>query len=131
MWYNVIMGETEEHIKLALWLDNSDVFWLHVPNEGERTFNASVLLKRMGLKKGAPDFLIFDPPPKQPNTRGLAIELKNAEGTGRRPKEQAAFLASLRARGWLAHFCDGYEEARRLLLGLGYREGKIYELEVL
>ena len=125
------MGETEEHIKLALWLDNSDVLWLHVPNEGERTQHARVLMKRMGLKKGAPDFLIFDPPPASPGKKGLAIELKRADGTGRRPDEQKRWLSRLRARGWVAEFADGYDEALALIRKLGYREKPIYELEVL
>jgi hypothetical protein len=125
------MGETEEHIKLALWLDNSGILWLHVPNEGERSNHAQVQMKRMGLKKGAPDFLIFEPPPRKVGKVGLAIELKRADGLGRRPEEQKKWLANLRSKGWEAHFCDGYEEALTLLRNLGYKERPVYTLEIL
>jgi hypothetical protein len=70
-------SETDEHIVVADWLRANGIFFLHVPNEAKRSRGGHMLLERMGLLKGAPDFLIFDTHGRT-SARGVAIELKRS-----------------------------------------------------
>lgn len=107
-------GETAEHIKLASFLDAVGAHWCHVPNGGSRNVVEATKLKRMGVKPGVPDILIFDRPPLQPEACGIAIELKAIRGKLR--EAQTFWLNGLRERGWLAYVCYSAQEAKELLL---------------
>lgn len=47
------------HSTVADALNNHGVFWWHTPNEGKRSVFMGARLKKMGLRKGAPDFFIL------------------------------------------------------------------------
>jgi hypothetical protein len=116
--------EKDEHIRLCVWLRHCQVLFLHVPNEGKRSVQEAMMLQRMGLSKGAPDFIIFDSP--DPKYKGVAIELK-VQG-GRASKEQKEWIQNLRDRGWAADFCWSYLEAVKWLMDLGFKEREMLEV---
>lgn len=98
--------------------------WCHVPNEAKRSVVGHVEQRRKGLAKGAPDILIFTPPPSDPSARGVAIELKRrrAKGVSHRgaTDEQLEYLAGLEACGWRVRVCEGLDETRAFLASLGW-----------
>jgi hypothetical protein len=115
----VIPKEEQEQEALAEWLDYKRILWTHVPNEGRRKPQYNAKLKRLGLKKGVPDILIFDPPRKGEGFVGVAIELKRKKG-GRVSPEQEGWLEALKEVGWYATVCNGADEAINILTSLGY-----------
>jgi len=90
-----------------------------IPNEGRRTAVGLAEAKRRGLTTGAPDLLVFTPPPLKPWTRGVAIEFKKKKG-GKEDPDQLAFLAALTAIGWETCLAHGAAEALDFLAKLGY-----------
>lgn len=81
------------------------VLAIHVPNEGKRSkFTA----KKMGIKAGVPDVLIFD---SGKECNGLAIELK-VRPNSLTPR-QLLFLQKLSDRGWRMRVCYSFDEAKK------------------
>lgn len=83
----------------------------HIPNGGSRNKAEAAKLKRMGVKAGVPD--IFLPVPKN-GRHGLYIELKAGKNTA--TKEQTEFIESVRALGYEAEVCRGWEAAAAAIL---------------
>lgn len=81
-----------------------------VPNGGKRGFKAAKDVKAEGVRRGVPDYLF---PVPRGGFNGLAIELKT--DTGRTSPEQRQWLADLRAHGWHAEVCRGWEQAWAVL----------------
>ena len=77
-----------------------------VPNGGQRNKIVAGKMKAEGVKPGVPDYLL---PVPMGGHAGLAIELKTA--TGYASKEQKQWIADLRAHGWRAEVCRGWEQA--------------------
>ena len=67
------MTEDALQIATARLLDSTGLVWTHVPNGGLRNKIVAAKLKRMGVKAGVPDVLIFNPAAEN---CGVAIELK-------------------------------------------------------
>ena len=111
--------EEAEHMALVQWLELHAIRYTHVPNEGLHKVQYRVKQKRLGVKPGVPDILIFDRPPLYPENVGVAIELKRQKG-GRVTPEQTAWLEHLKARGWAVAVCQGAMEAIRVLQELGF-----------
>ena len=118
----IIPTEEQEQLALVQWLELHKIRYTHVPNEGKHKVQYRAKQKRLGVKPGVPDILIFDRPPLSPENVGVAIELKRQKG-GRVTPEQIAWLEDLKARGWAVAVCQGAMEAIRFLqeLGLGGR----------
>lgn len=115
----------EEHECRILcdWLNVWGVLYTHVPNGGSRSgAREGAKLKRLGLKAGVPDYLIFDVP-KRLEARGIAIEMKRRKG-GATSQAQQQWIADLRDRGWLAKVCRGADDAIAWLRSLGYGRAK-------
>ena len=111
--------EEDEQIKLAQYLDMKNYCWCHVPNEGKHKIQYYAKQKRLGVKKGVPDILIFDSPKRAiremvgceiKRFKGIAIELKRKKG-GRVSEEQKEWLDKLDNRGWLTRVCKGADES--------------------
>lgn len=85
-----IPTEAEEARKLTQYLKLNRFCFLHIPNERKATARQIAELKRQGLQKGAPDYLIF-------TQKGLiAIELKRAmKSKSKVSNEQKEFIANL------------------------------------
>lgn len=77
-----------------------------VPNGGDRNKIVAAKMKAEGVRPGVPDYLL---PVSAPGYRGLAVELKSM--TGYASKEQKQWIADLRAAGWKAEVCRGWEQA--------------------
>lgn len=111
--------EIEEHLTLCNWLNKHGVFFIHIPNEGQRSVQQTVLLKRMGMKKGAPDFII-------PGPENIAIELKRCKVTGKSGKQitsskvseaQKECLGDMAELGWTTYVAYGAADAIGFLQG--------------
>ena len=104
--------ERHEMLVLAQYLDARQLLWLHPPNEAKRSARAGAELKRLGLKPGAPDVLVFTPPPGRFGISGVAIELKrrNTPPSGV-SVEQRNWLAAMAELGWKTHVAFGADDA--------------------
>lgn len=80
--------------------------FIHIPNEGKRSFAVAAMLKRMGMRKGVADF--FFPSPRAAY-HGMWLELK---APGKKPTyEQVDFLTEMLANGYYCTWVDSYEQA--------------------
>ncbi len=110
-------SEDNEQITLFQWRDlfmtrYPELHLLHhIPNGGSRDKREAAKLKRMGVKAGVPD--IFLPVPKG-GRHGLYIELKSGKNTA--TQEQRQFIADVKALGYEAAVCHGWEEAAAAIL---------------
>lgn len=105
-----VQDETHEQMIVAEYLDLIGALYCHIPNEGKRSPVTAAILQRMGLKKGAPDLIIFEPRGKY---HGLAIEMKAPRG--RLSADQRLFLFMLQKRGYATACCHGADEAIKLI----------------
>ena len=113
-----VRSEESEQIALCKWLDFTGANYCHVPNGGLRSRLEAVRFKRMGVRPGMPDILIFSVPVGLP-CNGVAIELKRRQG-GRVTPVQKLMLERLEEDGWITRVCRGSDEAIDFLTGLGY-----------
>jgi hypothetical protein len=120
-----IFAEDYEHITVAHWLTIHGVFFIHVPNEGKRSWVTGKKLKRMGMKAGVVDFLIFDPPPNGLlrldvlHAIGAVMELKALDG--KKPtQKQIDFMSEMESRGYAIGCFFGSDAAIKWLESLGY-----------
>ncbi len=116
-----IFAEDHEHITVAHWLTVHGVFFIHVPNEGKRSWATGKKLKRMGMMAGVVDFLIFDPPPLRRviHPKGTVMELKALDG--KKPTEkQIQFMYEMESRGYAIGCFFGSDAAIKWLESLGY-----------
>jgi hypothetical protein len=81
-----------------------------VPNGGDRNKVVAAKMKAEGVRPGVPDYAL--PFPAQ-GFHGLYIELKSR--TGYASREQREWLERLRANGYRAEVCRGWEAAWWLL----------------
>jgi len=101
----------EEHLQTAVaqYLDYTRAVWCHVANERKTTPAKGAKLKRMGVKPGVPDILIFGPGPGN----GLAIELKVKPN--KTTAHQDKWLAELNKLGWKTAIAWDFLEAKNLI----------------
>ncbi len=81
-----------------------------VPNAGQRNKVAGGRLKAEGMKAGVCDLLLLFP---AHGFHGLAVEMKSM--TGYASREQKDFLQALRANGYRAEVCRGWEQAWKVI----------------
>lgn len=92
--------------------------WLHhSPNGGKRSISEAVRFKKMGVKKGFPDLVLYVK--KLPYSvfggiRGLAMEVK-AKGQ-KETKEQAAWLLNLHNQDYACYVVDNVDEATKIFI---------------
>lgn len=112
------MTELEEHLLVAQWLRSNGIYFHHSPNEAKRSVQQWVMLERMGMIKGWPDFII-------PGIPNIGLELKRArkpsvrggsfKGTmvagGKVSPEQMECLRRLSELGWHTHIAYGAADA--------------------
>ena len=79
----------------------------HIPNGGFRNAREAAHLKAMGVKAGVSD--LFLPKPCG-GFHGLYIEMKSEKG-GTIREEQKAFIDAVRADGYAAFVCKGFDAA--------------------
>jgi hypothetical protein len=114
-----------EQETVAAWLDLHNVFYtatmagsyLH-----PATFNR---MKRMGLKKGVSDLILFDHPPAYHKTGyvGTCLEMKRSRG-GKLSEDQVQWLAKMQKLNWLCFVAEGADKAIEFLELCGYGRRK-------
>lgn len=103
--------EQQEAEWLAQYLYLKGYHFTHIPNEtgsDPAARRRAVRMKRAGVSKGFPDYIIFK------DGKKFAIELKRAQG-GRTSPEQREWLEVLAAHGFKAAVCHGSKEAIEFL----------------
>lgn len=83
---------------------------IHIPNGQNVGAVVGSRLKRMGLLKGASDFLLAYP---INGSAGLWLELKT--GHGRLTPEQKTFLERMKSVGYAAHASWHFEDSQRII----------------
>jgi hypothetical protein len=108
--------ESAEQIAVADYLRAKKALFTAVPHGGYRRPIEAAIMKAEGVVAGCPDLLIFTRTVEMVNRGrvGIAIEMKRPKG-GRVSQEQATWIASLQAYGWVAQVCNGAGEALELL----------------
>ena len=106
------MRHPEDDLQAAVaeLLDMLGWLYCHVPNGGKRNLREAARLKRMGVKAGIPDVLIFEP---TIHGHGLAIELKVKPN--RVTPEQLATMKALGERGWAWQPCYSMSDVMEAL----------------
>lgn len=84
--------------------------FIHIPNEGKRSWAMNALLKRMGLWPGASDCFM---PRSNGRYKGLFLELK--AGKNKPTPEQFQFLDAMRAEDYYATWCQGTDAAIEII----------------
>ena len=80
---------------------------IHIPNEGRRSVQTALRLKRQGMRKGVSDILLCA---HNATYHGLWIELKR--WGGRATQEQLEFLDAMKDSGYDGAVCVEWESAR-------------------
>lgn len=106
-------NEDKMSIALATYIKLSypKVLFSHIPNGGKRNVREAVKFKRMGVRRGLPDFLIFET--NDPYLRGVAIELKVKPN--KPSSEQLEVIEELKRLKWAAHICYSFNEAKIII----------------
>ena len=97
--------EDQFQILCASYLDLKGITSTHCPNEIKASPQYMVKRKKMGVKSGVPDILIFD---SQKGYNGFAIELK--VGYNKASQNQLNWLKDLEYRGWKTLITYSFEE---------------------
>jgi hypothetical protein len=97
-----------DHLRVVL---PSQVMWSHFPAGEARTEVTGARLKRMGLQRGWPDYLLFH------DSGTLAIELK--AGAGKPTEEQVAFCNRLHELGGVYRICRSLADVDVALSDVG------------
>lgn len=103
------MRQTEAQLQMAVarYLDARGFLWCHVPNGEARNAVTGAKLKRMGVKRGVPDVLIFNRCGGEKSV-SLAIELKT--GKNKMTPEQSRWCYKLQECGWFHAVCWSVDE---------------------
>jgi len=121
--------EHQEQVALFRWVRFRVQRWpelelLHaIPNGGDRHPAVAAKLKAEGVKAGVPDICL---PVARGRHHGLYIELK-AGKNGASPV-QRQWIAALRAHGYRAEVCRGWEAAARLIVEHLEQEERLFKL---
>ena len=97
----------------AEYLDLRGLLYTHFPAGEHRHVAVGRKLKRMGLKRGVPDYLVFNHHWEERGVFsfknvGLAIELKSPKG--KQTKAQKRWAGELRHQGWRYEVCRTINE---------------------
>ena len=83
-----------------------------IPNGGKRGSATAAKLKAEGVKAGVCDIFL---PYAASGCYGLFIEMKRTDG-GRVSDKQKIFINDVRAAGYAAEVCKGFDDARETIL---------------
>lgn len=115
---NTIPSESTEQKRLFAWMESAApdhpelLLAFHIPNGGTRQAREAHNLRLQGVRRGVPD--IFLPVPRG-DFHGLFVEMKRQRG-GVVSEHQKAWIRSLRAMGYRAEVCKGFEAARDVII---------------
>ena len=98
--------ELDEQTYVVQWCGFFGIPIYHVPNEGKRSPQMGVMLKKAGMRSGVPDLCV---PVAKNGYHGLYIEMK--VGRNKPTEKQEYWLDLLRRNGYMAVVCWGGDEA--------------------
>lgn len=123
-------SEDSEQAAVSRFLSKIGAFHCHVPNGGTRGRVEAARFRRMGVKAGIPDLLIFDVP-EGAGFAGVALEMKRRRGGQGRPAAvtaaQRKAIAQFDQCGWETHVAYGAQDAIEFLNELGYDAESVFE----
>lgn len=91
-------------------IPNQRLLWSSTDNETSHAVYKSLI--DQGMKPGVPDILVLNRPPQRPECKGLALELKRADGhKSDLTQNQQEWLRSFQNRGWMIGIAFGLDEA--------------------
>lgn len=99
--------EAQESLKLVQWCDLKGLRIVHIPNEGQRSLRNGWFMRKIGLRSGFPDYVLFV---QRGGFGGLAIELKRLTNSNT-SDEQKHWIAHLNEMGYKAVICKGADAA--------------------
>jgi hypothetical protein len=104
--------EYKEQLTVCRFLRAKGLDFFAVPNGGARKGGAieGNMLKHIGVSAGVPDLLILDAPPKYPDARGVALEMKREKG-GTVSEHQKAWLLRFSEQNWVTYVAHGADDA--------------------
>ncbi len=114
-----IPTEHDEQKMLVKLLRAHNILFSAIPNAAKRSPQTAAILKAEGMEAGAPDLLIFTPPPLIPTIRGVAIEMKRTKGSVT-SEDQLRWHECLRGLNWSVFVAYGATKAIDHLASLGY-----------
>ena len=82
-------------------------FWCHPPNGGKRNVIEAAKFKKMGVRAGLPDILIFE---RIDDCAGLFLELK--AGKNKETELQIFAMNELRRNGWIGWIVYNFDDAK-------------------
>lgn len=107
----VVPTEDYEGECFALWLETEGYKFSHLAqNTFTRSWSVKAKLKRAGVKRGIPDYLVLLP------NLALFIELKRVRGGKLAPEQREWIEALNRIPGCAAHVAKGFEAAKKIVL---------------
>lgn len=117
-------SEDSDQRRIKTLLDGMGLLWCHTPNEGKRNEQERGSALARGLKRGVPDYLIYDPfeitladTGEVLEFAGLAIEGKYSGATACKVKDdQRRWGCEMRARGWMWEWTRGFLETSKLIV---------------
>lgn len=115
-------SEALEQTNVVRRLKYARLLFCAIPNGLETTVAATRTMHAEGLVPGAPDLLIFTPPPNRPDVRGVALEMKreNAKDSDWRANQREWARALEQDCGWIYLLGKGCDDAVAKLRALGY-----------
>lgn len=113
--------ETDLQIAIVEWFNLAypdHARWLHhSPNGGKRSISEAVRFKKMGVKAGFPDLVLYVrrlPYSVFGGIMGLVLEVK-AKGK-KEKKEQARWLLNLHNLNFACYVVDSFDEAIKIII---------------
>lgn len=113
-WKSISPTENEEAIALVQWVKTKPLireYFIHIPNEGKRSFYSGALMKKMGLVSGVCDYFLAFPIGKY---HGLWIELKRNKKSSV-SNSQKEWIERMRLLDYQAYIAYGFDEAVNII----------------
>ena len=97
-------SESHDQIRLCNWMDDNNILYYAIYNEGKRSIGAAIKAVSMGLRSGVPDLCL---PIARNGYHGMYLELKRSKG-GRISPNQEIWIKALTAQGYYVVVAKGY-----------------------
>lgn len=107
------MSEDAECAAFVRWLETQPGVqkFSHIPNETPTNIVQAARLKRMGVRRGAPDYVLVV------KHRVVFIEMKRERG-GQVSDDQQSWIDVLKMTSAEVHVCEGFHEAKQVVSNL-------------
>lgn len=107
------MKESDLQEVIVKFLTLRGLKFFHTPNGGYRNPREAAKFKRMGVKAGIPDIIIYSTPRKQMGLKGLTFELK--VGSNKITQHQEQRMEEFKDEGWAVYVVRSLDEAMEII----------------